>query len=149
MDREDVPENGYVYNLPYKDGMADEYFSTRWFVDRYKELSGKKVPGVKDLTELVNDDIMARDLFEEFGYSLGIFLSPWLRAFKAEALVAGGNISKAWPLFGDSFQRALENENINITTAVSELKEHAALLGSAQLLADTYWNKMKEVVKLM
>jgi hypothetical protein len=32
---------------------------------------------------------------------------------------------------------------------VSELKEHAALLGSAQLLVDQYWEEMKDVIKLM
>lgn len=149
MDRGDVPDNGYVYHLPYKDGIADEYFSTRWFVRRYKELSGKEIRGVKDLAEIVESDASARDLFDEFGQNLGEFLSPWLKSFRAEALVAGGNISNAWPYFGNSFQRALENENINITTSVSELKEHAALLGSAHLLLDPYWEKMKDVVKLM
>jgi glucokinase len=149
MDREDVPENGYVYNLPYKEGIADEYFSTRWFVGRYKELTGKELEGVKDLVDLVNSDEVARDLFDEFGYGLGAFLSPWLKAFKAEALVAGGNISKAWPIFGNSFQRALDNDGINLATAVSDLKEHAALLGSAHLLVDQYWEDMKDVVKLM
>jgi glucokinase len=149
MDREDVPQNGYVYNLPYKEGMADEYFSTRWFVGHYGELTGKKVDGVRDLVELADSDEVARGLFDEFGYSLGTFLSPWLKSFKAEALVAGGNISKAWPLFENSFRQVLEMENINIITTVSELKEHAALLGSAHLIEEGYWEEMKEVIKLM
>jgi glucokinase len=149
MDREYVPDRGYVYNLPYKEGIADEYFSTRWFVGSYKKLTGKELGGVKELVDLAGNDEVARDLFDEFGYGLGTFLSPWLKAFNADALVAGGNISKAWPIFGHAFQRALENDDIKLATAVSELKEHAALLGSAHLLVDQYWEDMKDVVKLM
>ena len=149
LDRNDVPGKGYVYHLAYKDGIADEYFSTRWFVTRYKELTGKEVKGVRELADRVETDRVARDLFNEFGYGLGKFLSPWLRSFKADAMVAGGNISRSWSIFGESFKQALEEENISIVTAVSELKEHAALLGSARLLEDTYWYRIRDVIKGM
>ncbi|MEN8228807.1 MAG: hypothetical protein ABFS38_11695 [Bacteroidota bacterium] len=43
----------------------------------------------------------------------------------------------------------MNNENVDIVTAVSELKEHAALLGSAQLLVEEYWKDMKDVVAQM
>ncbi len=90
MSREDVPDKGYVYNLPYKEGIADEYFSTRWFVGRYKKLTGKELGGVKELVDLTKIDEVAKDLFDEFGYGLGTFLSPWLKAFKAECTGSRG-----------------------------------------------------------
>ena len=31
VDGPEVPKIGCVYHLPYKDGIADDYFSTRWF----------------------------------------------------------------------------------------------------------------------
>ncbi|MEN8229964.1 MAG: ROK family protein [Bacteroidota bacterium] len=149
IEREDVPELGCVYHLPYKDGIVDEYFSTRWFVGRYEELTGKQVKGVKSIADLAGSDEVAKALFDEFGSNLGTLLSPWFKKFKVEALIAGGNISRAWPLFGGTFDLALKNENVDIVTAVSELKEHAALLGSAQLLVEEYWKDMKDVVAQM
>ncbi len=149
IEGEDIPDNGYVYHLPFREGIADEYFSTRWFVGRYNELTGKQVKGVKDIADIVDTDELAKVLFDEFGTNLGTFLSPWIKKFKAESLVAGGNISKAWKLFGGALDQALINNNIHIVTSVSELKEHAALLGSAQLLVEEYWDKMKDAVALM
>ncbi|MEN8200952.1 MAG: ROK family protein [Bacteroidota bacterium] len=149
VESEDVPELGYVYHLPFKEGIADDYFSTRWFVGRYKELTGIRISGVKEIADLADKDEVVKQIFEEFGNSLGTFLSPWLKKFKAEALVSGGNISRAWHLFGGSFDQALKDENVSLVSFVSELKEDAALLGSAQLLVEEYWNEMKDVVARM
>jgi glucokinase len=47
VDGPDVPKLGCVYHIPHKDGIADDYFSTRWFLGRYKTLTGKELKGVK------------------------------------------------------------------------------------------------------
>ncbi len=147
--RDDVPEGGCVWHLPYKEGMADDYFSTRWFVGRYNELTGKNVKGVKEIADLAGSDATAKKIFDEFGAGLGAFMAPLFKAFEAGLLVAGGNISRAWPLFGEAFDSALKQENVNLTVTISELKEHAALLGSAQLLDEPYWEEIKPIVALM
>ncbi|MEN8156475.1 MAG: ROK family protein [Bacteroidota bacterium] len=147
--RDDVPDGGCVWHLPHGDGIADDYFSTRWFVGQYEVRTGEQVKGVKELAERVETDETARQLFREFGSGLGAFLAPWFRQFGATALVAGGNISRAWDLFGEAFNEALETHGLNLDTKVSQLKEHAALIGSAYLLVDPYWDKMKDVVPLM
>ncbi|MEN8193551.1 MAG: ROK family protein [Bacteroidota bacterium] len=149
IEREDVPEIGCVYHLPFKESIADDYFSTRWCIGRYKELTGKEVFGVKEIADIVEKDKMANQVFEEFGTNLGGFLAPWLKKFGAEVLVIGGNISKAWHLYEDKFHKELANEGVNVVTAVSQLKEHAALLGSAHLIDEKYWENMKEAVALM
>ena len=38
-----VPRLGCVYHLPYRDGIADDYFSTRGLLGRYKKLTGKEL----------------------------------------------------------------------------------------------------------
>ena len=35
-----VPKIGCVYHLPYRDGIADDYFSTRGLLGRYKKHYG-------------------------------------------------------------------------------------------------------------
>lgn len=149
VDGPDVPRLGCVYHLPYKNGIADDHFSTRWFIGRYKELTGKTLSGVKELSELANEDKLVRDLFYDFGNDLAVFLAPWLIKFGAEILVAGGNISHAWSLFGTAFTDRLKKEGCNCKVELSELKEDAALLGSAWLLDDEFWKSIQHALPLM
>jgi glucokinase len=133
-----VPRLGCIYHLPYKDGIADDYFSTRGLLYRYKKLTGIELCGVKELAELAESDKAVIDLFTDFGDNAGIFLAPWLKKFKAEILVIGGNISHAYNLFGDVFENRLRKEDCFCEVAISKLKEDAALLGSAYLLNDDF-----------
>ncbi|MFN8241011.1 MAG: ROK family protein, partial [Bacteroidales bacterium] len=82
-----VPRIGCVYHLPYKDGIADDYFSTRWFTGAYKAITGKELKGVKELALLADSEKAVMDLFTSFGDDLGGFLAPWLKKFGAEILV--------------------------------------------------------------
>lgn len=144
-----VPNMGCVYHLPFDKGIADDYFSTRWLVSRYGELSGKKVEGAKDVADAAKTDQQARAVFTEFGDNLGLFLSPWFLKFGAEVLVIGGNISHAYDLFGDSFEKKLASSGCNIKIYISELKEDAALLGSAYLHDESFWKAVQHALPLM
>lgn len=144
-----VPRIGCVYHLPYKDGIADDYFSTRWFLREYKRRTGKELSGVRELAALAHEDKVVHDLFTEFGEKSARFLAPWLKSFEADALVVGGNISNAWDLFGKIFKTTLKDENWNGDVAISELKEDAALLGSAYLLDDDFWKAVQHALPLM
>lgn len=143
---EHVPAMGYVYNIPYCNGIADDYFSTRWFVQEYENQSGEKCKGVKEIAAKSISDKIARDLFVDFGTRLGEFMSPLLKNYNANCLVIGGNISKAFPLFKNSFIKELEANNINIEITISDLMENAAMLGSARLIDKDFWMKTKELV---
>lgn len=149
VDGPDVPKLGCVYHLPYKGDIVEESISTRWFLRSYKNLTGKDIKGVKELAELAATDKIAMSLFTELGENLGIFLAPWLNKFKAEILVIGGNISHSFNLFGEPFLKQLKKENCNCEVAISELKEDAALLGSAYLLDDDFWKSVQHALPLM
>ncbi|MCK4990666.1 MAG: ROK family protein, partial [Bacteroidales bacterium] len=84
-----------------------------------------------------------REIFMEFGTSLGEFLAPVLNRFGATVLVIGGNISRAFDLFGPSLEAALRKNNCSSEAYTSLLKEDAALLGSAFLLETEFWNAVK------
>jgi glucokinase len=104
---------------------------------------------VKELAALADSDKTVSDLFIDFGDNLGIFLAPWLIRFNAEIIVIGGNISHAYNLFGKTFENRLKKENCNCKVAISGLKEDAALLGSAYLLDDEFWNSVQHALPLM
>jgi glucokinase len=149
VDGPDVPKMGCVWHLPFRDGIADEYFSTRWFVKEYAAISGITVSGVKELAEKVPLDLLAGVVFKEFGVNLATFLAPWLMRFGAEVLVIGGNISHAWNLFGDPFTKMLAEYGCHTRTEISDLKQDAALLGSAYLLEDKFWQSVQHALPLM
>ncbi|MFZ2287946.1 MAG: ROK family protein [Bacteroidales bacterium] len=149
VDGDRVPRMGCVYHLPFGTGIADDYFSTRWFTSRYRELTGKEAEGVKEVAMEAMHLPVVRSIFTEFGSSLGTFLAPWLMKFEAEILVIGGNISNGWELFGPGFERTLREAGCNTTVAISELKEDAALLGSAYLLDEGFWKAVQPALALM
>jgi glucokinase len=149
VDGPEVPRLGCVYHLPYGDNIADDYFSTRWFIGKYKKLTGKELSGVKEFANLAGTDKIVIDLFTEFGTNLGIFLAPWLKKFKAEIVVVGGNISHAYDLFGEIFESSLMNEGCSCKVALSELKEDAAFIGAAYLLNDNFWKDIQHALPLM
>jgi glucokinase len=149
VDGPEVPKLGCVYHLPFKGNIADESFSTRWFIGSYKKATGQEVKGVKDLSELASKDKIAMSLFSEFGDNLAIFLAPWLNKFKAEILVIGGNISYAYNFFGEIFENGLKKEKCSCRVELSELKEDAALLGSAYLFDDDFWKSVQHALPFM
>jgi len=129
-----VPDNGCLWHIPYKDGIADDYFSTRWFVEKYKDLYNIKVEGVRTIAEMADEgNVNALELFKLFGENLADCLAQHLKNFEAEVIVLGGNIAEAYALFEPSFLKGLKNRKVKPDIKVSILKEKAAMLGAAAL----------------
>jgi glucokinase len=149
VDGPDVPKLGCVYHLPFNGKIADESFSTRWFIGSYKNLTGKEVSGVKEIADIAGKDKKALGLFIEYGDNMGSFLAPWLNKFGAEVLVIGGNISNAYNLFGEVFEKRLKAEKCPCRVEISDLKEDAALLGSAYLFDEIFWKDVQHALPLM
>lgn len=149
VDGPEVPRLGCIYHIPYRDGIADDYFSTRWFTGEYRKATGIELHGVRELADLAVTEKTAMDLFIDFGHRLGVFLAPWLIGFRAEMLVIGGNISNAYNLFGEVLEETLKKEKCNCKVALSVLKEDAAILGSGYLLDDEFWNSIQHALPLM
>ena len=128
-----IPDDGFLYHIPLNDGIADDFFSTRWFEKTYLETTGQTILGVKQLAEKATEDKTVMAIFERFGSQLGHFLSPFITNFEATGLVMGGNISGAYPLFGSSLKQSFVHHGARVEIYVSKLGEDAALSGSAYL----------------
>lgn len=144
-----VPQNGCIWHLPFEKGIADDYFSTRGLVNRYFDQTGTKLNGVKEIADLVGDDKQAKELFEDFGQKLALFLSPWLKKFEVDKLVFGGNISKASSLFSIAMNEQFKKIGIEVSVKYSDLQESAAFVGGAQLLDDEFWKSVKTQLQFM
>jgi glucokinase len=144
-----VPEIGAMWHLPYRDGIVNDYISTNWFLAEYRRRSGQQLPGVKELAERYEKEALVRDLFHEYGKRLGGIIAPWLKSFGAEIIIQGGNITRAYPLYRDALLEALASAFVEVEIEISELKEDAALLGSARLADDGYYEKVFPTLKCM
>ena len=118
---------------PFKDGIAEDYMSARWFTKRYLDLTGLEVPHVQALAELLPEYPLVQDIFEEFGQLLGEFLAIQLQVVRAEVVVVGGNVSQALTLFLPQVQQTLFEHAFSVPVRQAQLGEAAALLGAATL----------------
>lgn len=114
--------------VPFHDSIAEEYISTRWFLRRYKELSGKEAKNVEELLTVADAEV--RDaLFEEFSTNLAAFLNDFIADEQPEVLVIGGNIARTWDYFITLLQDKIEDKSVVIRQ--SQMWEDAALVGAA------------------
>lgn len=133
---EEVPAFGWVYHLPFEGGIVDEAFSTRWICRRYAELGGRAVSGAKEVADrCACGEKAAKALFEEYGARFAAFAAPVLKRFRAEMLVLGGNISRAYGHFGPALEKGLEQASCGVRVRTSALLDHAAMVGAASLFS--------------
>lgn len=118
-----------LWNSPFKEGIAEDYLSTRWFVQRYKELSGLSVSGVKELLE--GNPSLVNQVFREFSENLGLFLLPLMQKYGPGVVVFGGNISNAHEYFLSAVEKQLAAASIDVALKPAQLNEDASLLGAA------------------
>lgn len=137
-----IPGDGFLYRVPFQDSVADDYFSTRWFLKEYEAVTGMNATGVKALADRAASDAAIAALFNTFGNNLGIFLVPWLENFKAGCLVIGGNISASYPLFKDELLRIFRENGLTVSVTISSLGEDAALSGSASLCDNDFYTSL-------
>ena len=115
---------------PYRKTIADDYFSTRWFVKSYQELTGVLLTGgVKELSGLAPESIIARDIFKEFAVNMSDFLSLYIEQMAPEALIICGNIAKASEFFLPYLILRLNS----IAIRLARLDENAPLIGAAAM----------------
>ncbi|MBC5773110.1 ROK family protein [Pontibacter sp. KCTC 32443] len=122
-----------LWDTPFNSSIAEEYLSSRWFVKRYYELSGKRTNNVKSIVEEMPAEPKVQVLFSEYADNLSTFLRDFVKQEQPEVIVLGGNITKAFDLFGDKLREKLKEQNITIPIKTAQLGEEAALLGAASL----------------
>lgn len=137
-----VPHNGCLWDKPFEDSIADNYFSTRWFLSQYENITGNKLTdGVKEIAGI--EDYSTAKIFDDFANNLSEFLAPFIIDFQADLLILGGNIAKSNRLFLAKFQENLKSKNIDIAISIVENTEQTSILGSSYLFNEVFWERIK------
>ncbi|OMQ09290.1 ROK family protein [[Flexibacter] sp. ATCC 35103] len=132
---ESVPADGEIYNLAFKESIAEDYVSARGLLRRYKNLTGKNANNGLEIYNLaVDGDANAVKVFEEMGEDLATIVIPWLQKFDADGFVIGGKIANASEFFLPAFHKKIKEAGIEITVSISKDNEEAALIGAVSLL---------------
>ena len=138
-----VPEGGCLWDKNYKESIADNYFSTRWFISRYSLLSGKtQINGVRDIVNF--NDTFSQQVFNEFSNNLAEFMLPYLLDFNADLLLVGGNIAKSHQLFLPLILELWKKNGLNIPVKIIPNSEEANLIGASYLFNESFWDSIKE-----
>ncbi|WP_135554687.1 ROK family protein [Paenibacillus cymbidii] len=106
---EGVPDQGWLYNIPYQGQMADDCISKRGVLQLAEEMGletqGRDVHDFASLAESGDPDAVR--LFVAFGKRMASILTPALRRFGADSIVIGGQIAKSGSLFVPAFQEEM------------------------------------------
>lgn len=132
---------GFLWDIPFKDGIADDFFSTRWFLKSFEFRTGEKSRGVRELIQSGHPSVNA--VFKEFSSNLAEFVGPYLQSFEADTLILGGNIAKASNLFIKDFKEHLSSFNSKIHIQIDSGSEASALTGCAQLFDPVFYHSIR------
>jgi glucokinase len=131
-------EDAALWNMPFKQGIAEDYLSTRWFLKSYLELTGTQLKGVKELVALKNSSPEVQQLFDQFADNLAEFIQLAAAKVTFSHVVLGGNIANAYAAFLPLLMKGLEDKNCVVTVKVAMLQEQAALIGAASRFRKLY-----------
>jgi glucokinase len=127
--------NALLNELHFKDGIAEDYISTRWFEKAYFNYTGKKINGVKPVADVYLEDEHAKVIFNEFADNLVSLLHHCVETFNPEVIVLGGNIANAFDLFIAPVNQQLSKLGKLPLIRKAKLGENAALIGAAGIFA--------------
>lgn len=118
-----------LWDSEFRNSISENYLATRWFENRYQELTGETISGTKELLEKPLN--IQKLIFDEYADSFSEFIIKYVKNYEPEVLVIGGNIAKAYPYFEECFTENLIRNNINLPVKISTIFEDAAILGAA------------------
>lgn len=122
---------GEFGNVPYLSHNVEYYCSGQFFMDE------KKVSAIDVFNKARKGDSNSLQIFEEYGFHLGMALKSILYAYDPEVIILGGSISQSFDFFKDAMFQAMQdfafsNVLANLKIDVSEL-ENSAIFGAAAL----------------
>ncbi|HSV11050.1 MAG TPA: ROK family protein [Hanamia sp.] len=144
-----IPEGGYLYNYPFKKGIAEDYISSRWVMETFESITGESIT-VKEISvraEKYNDK-QAKNVFLKLAENIAELLAPFIQSFEADCLVIGGRIAQSSNLFLPSLNKLIKDKfGISIPIKISDKMELSAIAGAAGLFQNVDKENMKKINK--
>lgn len=127
-----IAHDSNLWKMPFLDGIAEDYISTRWFTKRFEELSGTSVKDVKEIIDNHENSDDFKMLFDEFSSNLAKFIYRFAQSKKPLAAVIGGNIANADAYFlANTRKHLFDMMGYSLPVKKSILGEKSILWGAA------------------
>lgn len=124
---------GELGSLPYLDSDFEHYCSSFFFKQR-------GTTGVLAAEKAAQGDSDALDIWKEFGLHLGNLMKVILYVYAPQAIVLGGGIVAAFPLFKEAMENEMQSFPykiiLNNVKVIASQQKDASLLGASALLEE-------------
>jgi glucokinase len=129
-----VPAHGEIWDLAFEHSIVEDLISTRSLLTSYRRHAdhNSNADGAADVATIAARaafDHRAREVFIEFGHTLGRVIRQVANSFAPEVIVLGGGISRSSQLFLPAAIHELRNSGIRLQ--VSTHIGRSALVGAA------------------
>ncbi|WP_194975096.1 ROK family protein [Aquiflexum lacus] len=128
--------DGELWKSPFRDGIAEDYLGSSWFVDWVKKETGIEVNGVKEIIQSQEIFEKAGSVFNVFADNLAEFILLNYPEIQMEKIILGGNISLSSTHFMNRLQYNLQRNGLYIPVEVSQLGEKSAVCGALTLFLE-------------
>ncbi len=122
---------GEIGCIPYKDGIIEDYTSSKFFAANYKST------GYELFKKAECGDDVAIASFRELGYNIGWLINIVLYTLAQEAIIIGGSIVGAFKYIEPGIHDALDNFRFDLIKDKVVIKpamlENAGIVGAASL----------------
>ncbi len=120
-----------LWSSPFKDGIAEDYLGTGWFVKWVQKHLGTKIRGVKELVDNPKFNNKRDLVFDIFSRNLADFIEVQVIDHQIELVIIGGNITNSHHMFLNQTLGLLKKKGLQVEVKISELGEKSALMGAA------------------
>ncbi|WP_423147660.1 ROK family protein [Rubrolithibacter danxiaensis] len=126
-----VVQDADLKDMPLFEGVAEDYISIRWLLQRFETLSGIKVRDMIELKQLAATDSRVQLVFDEFAENISQFLVRFISQHNPEIVIIGGFMETFNRFFFDNLTRKMPALGIRIPILRAVLGEQASVIGAA------------------
>lgn len=123
-----------LWESPFRGKTAEDFISTIFCINRYKELTQKDIQGVKDLNENYKTDSYSQQVIHELGQNLSDFLKPIVEEKEFKYILLGGSICGAHDKFSKFLNTSFPPQKYKIFVEIST--ESMAMIGAVANLIE-------------
>ena len=131
-----VPIGGELWDYPFRGRIAEDFVSTRWFEEKFRQITGVAITGVKPMIDYYHADkytAEVRAIFDEFARTFAEIMLPFVQRFGADTLVVGGGRVRAEEFFFPQLRAAFEQKGVQIPVVAMADTTTAIIAGAAAL----------------
>ena len=116
-----VPENGWIYSFPLRGKTIDDWVSARGLAKLAGDAGFPAGTAGKDLYRMARDgNEAARAVWRQFGILIAEAAAPFIRSFRPQMLLFGGQIAGAIDYFGPAVRNAYPGLSIRSVPDTTE-----------------------------